>query len=50
VHALRHWQTGPDLSGVRDKDALATFPEAEREAWRKLWDDVAELLGRTDNR
>jgi hypothetical protein len=41
---LRHWQQDPDLAGVRDKEALAKLPEAEREAWRKLWADVADLL------
>ena len=39
-----HWQTNPDLAGERDKKALATLPESEREAWRKLWVDVEELL------
>jgi hypothetical protein len=44
VQALRHWQTDPDLAGVRDKEALAALPEAEQEAWRKLWADMEELL------
>jgi hypothetical protein len=44
VQTLRHWQTDPDLAGVRDKEAFATLPEAEREAWRKLWGDVEGLL------
>jgi serine/threonine-protein kinase len=42
--ALRHWQTDPDLAGVRDKSALAKLPEAERPEWAKLWADVAALL------
>ena len=46
VQALRHWQTDPDLAGLRDKESLATLPEAEQEAWRKLWADVADLLTR----
>jgi hypothetical protein len=29
---------------VRDKSALAKLPEAERQEWAKLWDDVAALL------
>jgi hypothetical protein len=41
---LTHWQQDSDLAGVRDKAALAKLPEAEREAWRKLWADVADLL------
>jgi hypothetical protein len=31
---------------VRDKEAFATLPDAEQEAWRKLWAEVAELLKR----
>jgi hypothetical protein len=41
VQALQHWQTDPDLAGVRDKESLAILPEAEQEAWRKLWAEVA---------
>jgi hypothetical protein len=43
---LRHWQTDPDLKGVRDRDPLAKLPEEERKKWQKLWADVAALLGR----
>jgi eukaryotic-like serine/threonine-protein kinase len=43
---MKHWQTDPDLAGVRDKDALDKLPEAERDAWRKLWDDVAAVLAK----
>jgi serine/threonine-protein kinase len=43
---LAHWQTDTDLAGVRDKNALAKLPEAERDAWRKLWDDVALVLNK----
>ena len=46
VQALRRWQTDPDLAGVRDKEPLATFPESEREAWRKLWVQVEDLLAK----
>jgi hypothetical protein len=38
---LRGWQTSPDLAGVRDADALAALPAAERAEWRQLWADVA---------
>jgi serine/threonine-protein kinase len=41
---MMHWQEDTDFAGVRDKDALAKLPEAERDAWRKLWDDVASVL------
>jgi tetratricopeptide (TPR) repeat protein len=40
---LRHWQTDADLAGVRDPDALAQLPEAERTAWQQLWADVEAL-------
>jgi hypothetical protein len=41
---LRHWQTGPDLAGLRDQDALARLPQDQ--AWGQLWADVADLLKR----
>jgi serine/threonine-protein kinase len=44
--ALRHWQKDPDLAGLRDKQALAKLPAAEREACRKLWAEVDGLLSR----
>jgi tetratricopeptide (TPR) repeat protein len=43
---MKHWQTDDDLAGVRDRDALDKLPEAERDAWRKLWDDVAAVLAK----
>jgi tetratricopeptide (TPR) repeat protein len=42
--ALKHWQKDPDLAGVRDQEALAKLPEAERKEWARLWDEVADLL------
>src|SRR5205085_12541466 len=42
---LDHWRGDPDLAGVRDEEFLTKLPEAEPEAWRKLWADVAALLG-----
>jgi tetratricopeptide (TPR) repeat protein len=44
VKTLQHWKTDTDLAGVRDREPLAQLPEAEQEAWRKLWADVEELL------
>jgi serine/threonine-protein kinase len=44
IQKLQHWQRDPDFNGVRGPDALARLPEAEREGWRKLWDDVAATL------
>jgi serine/threonine-protein kinase len=42
--ALRRWREDADLAGVRDAEALAQLPEAERDEWRKLWADVDALL------
>jgi tetratricopeptide (TPR) repeat protein len=41
---LRHWQSDPDLAGLRDAAALARLPEAERQACRQFWIDVAKAL------
>jgi Flp pilus assembly protein TadD len=41
---LQHWQQDPDLASLRDKAALAKLPEAERQAWQKLWADVDAML------
>ena len=45
---LRHWQRDTDLAGVRDKEALAKLPEAERAEWEKLWTEVAALLKKAE--
>ena len=47
---LQFWQKNPDLAGLRDKDAVDKLPEAERDACRKLWADVAALLRRTQEK
>jgi serine/threonine-protein kinase len=41
---IEHWQQDTDLAGVRDAQALADLPEAERQSWQKLWSDAANLL------
>jgi tetratricopeptide (TPR) repeat protein len=43
---LQHWQSDPDLAGVRDRDGLARLPDEEREQWERLWSEVAALLRR----
>jgi hypothetical protein len=43
---LEPWQQDADLISVRDQDSLAKLPEAEREAWRQLWDHVSTLLAK----
>ncbi|HWE37391.1 MAG TPA: tetratricopeptide repeat protein [Isosphaeraceae bacterium] len=47
---LRHWQDDADLAGIRDDADLATLPEADRAACKRLWDDVAALLARAGGR
>jgi serine/threonine protein kinase/Flp pilus assembly protein TadD len=42
---MQHWQQDADFAGVRG-DALAKLLEAERQEWRKLWDDVEALRKR----
>ncbi len=44
---LRFWQQDADLSGVRGA-ALARLPEAERQAWQQLWNDVEQMLKRVN--
>jgi serine/threonine protein kinase/Flp pilus assembly protein TadD len=40
------WQIDHRLACVRDDVALAKLPQAERDGWRKLWAEVAELVKR----
>jgi serine/threonine-protein kinase len=41
---LTRWQQDTDLASVRAEKALAKLPLAERDAWQKLWTDLADLL------
>ncbi len=41
---LERWRRNTDLAGVRDPEALGKLPEAERQAWQKLWAEVDQLL------
>ena len=50
TRALQNWQKAPDLASLRDKDAVDKLPEAERDACRKFWADVAALLQRTQEK
>jgi tetratricopeptide (TPR) repeat protein len=47
---LTGWQNDADLAGVRAKSALEKLSAAERDAWRKLWADVDELLKRVSDK
>jgi tetratricopeptide (TPR) repeat protein len=46
VQQVQHWLADPDFAGVRGEAALARLPEAERQAWRKLWADVETTLAK----
>jgi tetratricopeptide (TPR) repeat protein len=46
VEKMQQWLRDTDFTGVREPHALAQLPEAERERWQKLWDDVANTLAR----
>jgi serine/threonine-protein kinase len=41
---LAPWKYDPQLAGLRDEAALKDLPAAEREACRKLWDQVQVVL------
>jgi serine/threonine protein kinase/Tfp pilus assembly protein PilF len=41
---MQHWLQDKDFIGVRDSEALAKLPEAERKDWQKLWEEVEALL------
>jgi Flp pilus assembly protein TadD len=41
---MRHWQWDPDLTAVRDPQALDRLPPEEQKDWRQLWADVDALL------
>jgi serine/threonine protein kinase/Flp pilus assembly protein TadD len=43
---MQHWLQDADLAGVHGPDALAKLPEAERQEWQKLWDEVEALRQR----
>jgi hypothetical protein len=47
---LRQWLEDQLLAGVRDEPSLARLPEDERQAWGKLWADVAALLKKAEQR
>jgi hypothetical protein len=50
VKTLQHWQTDPDLAGLREPQPVAKLPEVEQETCRKLWADVAALLKKTQGK
>ena len=49
AQTLNHWRTiDTDLAGIRDVDALVKLPGDEREAFTKLWANVAALFKRAE--
>jgi hypothetical protein len=48
LQTLCHWQQDSDLAGVRDAKALASLPAGERDTWKKLWADVADLARKAE--
>jgi tetratricopeptide (TPR) repeat protein len=45
---LTRWLQEPGLRSIREREALDQLPENERRQWRRLWDDVAELLAKME--
>jgi hypothetical protein len=50
LRAMRHWQQDDYLCRVREKEELATLPAGEREAWKKLWTEVAALTRKAEGK
>jgi tetratricopeptide (TPR) repeat protein len=46
ARTLLHWNSDPDLAGIRDADALAKLPKTEGDEWLALWADVEALRKR----
>ena len=45
---LQHWKEDADLAGIRDEKELAKLPEEERTLFKRLWNDVDQLLSRAN--
>jgi hypothetical protein len=50
TNSLQQWLVDADFAGVRGPEALAKLPDAERQPWQQLWDDVAGTLARAQAR
>jgi hypothetical protein len=46
AQAMWHWQGNPSFRSVRHEAALASLPPEERQAWARLWADVAQTCDR----
>ncbi len=49
MRTVNQWQQDIDLVAIRDKEALAKLPAEERQAFTKLWADVAELRKKAES-
>jgi hypothetical protein len=47
---LQRWLGDTPFAGVRQPEALSRLPKAERQAWQRLWADVADTLARAEGR
>jgi serine/threonine-protein kinase len=47
---MQDWQQDTDFASVRDPEALARLPQAERKNWQQLWADVAETRARAEGK
>jgi tetratricopeptide (TPR) repeat protein/serine/threonine protein kinase len=47
LQTMEHWQRDPDFAGVRGPEALAKLPEAERQDWEQLWQEIEALRRKT---
>jgi hypothetical protein len=45
---MQHWLQDKDFAGVRGSEALGKLPEAERQEWQKLWQEVEALRQRSN--
>jgi tetratricopeptide (TPR) repeat protein len=46
AHWMLYWLHDPDFAGVRDEEALAKLPPAERRDWERLWQEIEALRQR----
>jgi serine/threonine protein kinase/tetratricopeptide (TPR) repeat protein len=44
---MQHWLGDADFAGVRGPESLGKLPEAERQEWQKLWQEVEALRQRS---
>jgi serine/threonine protein kinase/Flp pilus assembly protein TadD len=44
---MEYWQHDKDFAGIRGPESLSKLPEAERQEWQKLWQEVEALRQRS---